>query len=74
MARCYKITATYKITSWWWTDNLDAVIIAVTHKQLRGMSVEDIVALMNGKPVLVDVRGMVDRDAAEKLGMYYRKL
>ena len=53
---------------------MDAVIIAVAHKQFRGMSVEDIVALMNGKPVLVDVRGMVDRDAAEKLGMYYRKL
>ena len=53
---------------------MDAVIIAVAHKQFRKMKVEDIVALMNGKPVLVDVRGMVDRDAAEKLGMYYRKL
>jgi hypothetical protein len=29
---------------------------------------------MKEDPVLVDVLGMVDRDAAEKLGMLYRKL
>jgi hypothetical protein len=38
------------------------------------MSVPEIRALMNSQPVLVDVRGMVDRDAAEKAGMLYRKL
>jgi hypothetical protein len=29
---------------------------------------------MKEKPVLVDVRGMVDQKTAEKKGMYYRKL
>jgi UDPglucose 6-dehydrogenase/UDP-N-acetyl-D-galactosamine dehydrogenase len=53
---------------------MDAVIIAVAHRQFREMSLEQIRGLMNSKPVLVDVRGMVDRDAAEKLGMFYRKL
>jgi hypothetical protein len=29
---------------------------------------------MDDHLVLVDVRGIVDRDAAEKSGMYYQKL
>ena len=53
---------------------MDAVIIAVAHAPFKKMSVKEIRALMNDKPVLVDVRGMVDRDAAEKTGMLYRKL
>ena len=53
---------------------MDAVIIAVAHKQFKEMSVKDIAGFMNSNPVLVDVRGMVDRTDAEKKGMYYRKL
>ena len=53
---------------------MDAVIIAVAHAPFKMMTVQEIRSLMNDKPVLVDVRGMVDRDAAEKLGMFYRKL
>jgi len=53
---------------------MDAVIIAVAHKPFREMSVQEIRSLMNDKPVLIDVRGMMDRDAAEKVGMFYRKL
>jgi len=53
---------------------MDAVIIAVAHKKFKEMSLEQIQGLMNGKPVLVDVRGMVDQNEAEKIGMYYRKL
>jgi len=54
--------------------NVDAVIIAVAHKQFREMSVDAIRKMMNDKPVLIDVRGIVDQKAAEKKGMYYRKL
>ena len=53
---------------------MDAVIIAVAHRQFTGMSVKDIRKLMNDRPVLIDVRGMVDYEAAEKAGMYSRKL
>ena len=53
---------------------VDAVIIAVAHSVFRKMSVHEIRSLMNGNPVLVDVRGMVDRDEAEKTGILYRKL
>jgi hypothetical protein len=38
------------------------------------MIVEEIRKLMNDHPVLVDVLGMVDRDAADKVGIFYRKL
>jgi UDP-N-acetyl-D-galactosamine dehydrogenase len=55
-------------------EKMDAVIIAVAHKQFTEMPAEKIRSLMDDHPVLVDVRGMVDRDAAEKLGMFYRKL
>jgi len=53
---------------------MDAVIIAVAHAPFKEMSVQEIRSLMKDKPVLVDVRGMVGRDAAEKAGIYYRKL
>jgi UDP-N-acetyl-D-glucosamine/UDP-N-acetyl-D-galactosamine dehydrogenase len=53
---------------------VDAIIIAVAHKPFRKMSVPEIRTLMKNDPVLIDVRGMVDRDSAEKNGIYYRKL
>ena len=53
---------------------MDAVIIAVAHKQFREMPVKTIRGLMNDHPVLIDVRGMVDPKAAGKNGIYYRKL
>lgn len=53
---------------------MDAVIIAVAHAPFRKMGVAEIRAFMNDKPVLVDVRGMIEQDRAEKAGMLYRKL
>jgi UDPglucose 6-dehydrogenase/UDP-N-acetyl-D-galactosamine dehydrogenase len=53
---------------------VDAVIIAVAHKQFRALPVREILSLMNRDPVLVDVRGMVDPKSAEMQDVYYRKL
>lgn len=54
---------------------MDTVIITVAHVQFRKMGGADILELMNNKPELVeDVKGMVDKNEAEKNGMYYRKL
>lgn len=53
---------------------MDAVIIAVAHQEFRQMAVEAIRALMNDRPVLIDVRGMVDQEACRDLGIHYRKL
>jgi UDP-N-acetyl-D-galactosamine dehydrogenase len=53
---------------------MDAVIIAVAHRQFKEMTIRDIRQLMNDHPVLIDVRGMLDRTAAQKNGFYYRSL
>jgi UDP-N-acetyl-D-glucosamine/UDP-N-acetyl-D-galactosamine dehydrogenase len=53
---------------------MDAVIIAVAHSAFRKMSVHEIRSLMKDDPVLIDVRGMIDREKAKEMGMYYRKL
>ncbi len=48
---------------------VDAIIIAVAHDGFRSMSLERIRNLMNASPVLVDVRGMIDKTAAEEKGI-----
>jgi UDP-N-acetyl-D-galactosamine dehydrogenase len=53
---------------------MDAVIIAVAHAAFRDMTIAGIRKIMNEKPVLIDVRGMVDRNLAEQKGIYYRRL
>jgi len=53
---------------------MDAVIIAVAHAPFKKMSVADIRGLMGEKPVLIDVRRMVEPAAAEKAGVWYRTL
>ena len=53
---------------------MDAVIIAVAHAAFRDMTIEEMRKIMNEKPVLIDVRGMVDRNLAEQIGIYYRRL
>ncbi|MGD0534543.1 MAG: nucleotide sugar dehydrogenase [Methanoregula sp.] len=55
-------------------NHMDAVIIAAAHKQFCKMGIDSIRKLMNKDPVLIDVRGMIKREDAEKLGVYYRRL
>jgi len=53
---------------------MDAVILSVAHDQFCKMTVEEIRKLMNKNPVLIDVRGMIAKDIAEKTGIYYQRL
>lgn len=53
---------------------VDAVIIAVAHKQFKGMRVDEILHLMEGYPMLVDVRGFIDPKTIDRTRMYYRHL
>ncbi|PKL58880.1 MAG: nucleotide sugar dehydrogenase, partial [Methanomicrobiales archaeon HGW-Methanomicrobiales-5] len=53
---------------------MDAVIIAVAHKQFRKMTIEEIRRFMNAQPVLIDARGMVDQNEIDEVEVYYRKL
>lgn len=56
---------------------MDAVVLAVSHKEYEGISMEQIASMYaeNGKQnVLVDIKGMLDRDAFEKAGYLYWRL
>ena len=53
----------------------DAVVMAVAHDAFRGMSVGDISALFRGeKGVLIDVKGIFDRDEYAAAGFDYWRL
>jgi UDP-N-acetyl-D-mannosaminuronate dehydrogenase len=48
---------------------MDGVIVAVAHDEFKKMGLEDIGKFMNNKPIIVDVRGMFDGEAAKLLYM-----
>ena len=50
---------------------MDAVIMAVGHRQFRDMGVSEIRGLINDHPVLVDVKGIVEQGEAEEMGIRY---
>jgi len=52
----------------------DCVIITVAHDEFIKMSLDDFKKFMNEKPVLIDVRGMFDKDIAIENGFYYKTL
>lgn len=54
---------------------MDAIVLAVAHKEFATLSVTDIDALYGaGKKVLVDVKGVLNRDTFEKAGYDYWRL
>lgn len=46
-----------------------AVVVAVSHKEFIEMPVDNIKGLMNTNPVLIDVKGVYDRDFLKKAGV-----
>ena len=54
---------------------MDAVIIAVPHKTIAGMSMKQVDGLFGeGQKVLLDIRGVMDRSEYEKAGYFYWRL
>lgn len=54
---------------------MDAVIIAVTHSQFMNLTIKDIDRFFNtGKKVLLDLKGILDRDEFENAGYSYWRL
>ena len=56
---------------------MDAVILAVSHKEYESISMEQIDSMYaenNKQKVLVDIKGMLDREAYEKAGYLYWRL
>lgn len=55
-------------------DPADAVVLAVAHRQYRELGVENLCALMNGKPLLIDVKGLFDRSVLDQADIRYWRL
>ena len=55
-------------------EKMDAVIIAVAHRQFKEMTIGEIQRLLNNHPVLIDVRGMVQANLAQQNDIYYKRL
>lgn len=59
-------------------DNMDAVIIAVSHDEFKKLSVEDLQKfyrnVSNDKKVLIDVKSILNRKVIESLGFNYFRL
>jgi UDPglucose 6-dehydrogenase/UDP-N-acetyl-D-galactosamine dehydrogenase len=53
---------------------VDCIIMAVAHSAFRGITLKQLRNIMCANPVLVDVRGVWDRNKAEREGFYYRAL
>jgi UDP-N-acetyl-D-mannosaminuronate dehydrogenase len=53
---------------------MDAVIISVAHRQFKDMTAAEIGKLILDRPVIVDVRGIVDPAEATQAGIDYRRL
>ena len=56
--------------------DMDAVILAVSHEQFKGLSVADFDRFYNGtrKKVLIDVKAMLDKPSFENAGYTYWRL
>jgi UDPglucose 6-dehydrogenase/UDP-N-acetyl-D-galactosamine dehydrogenase len=53
---------------------VDAIIIAVAHDHFRKMELDKFKDFMNEHPILIDVRRIIERESAEKNGIYYKGL
>ncbi len=56
------------------TGHFDAVILAVSHDAFKGITLDDIKAIMSDSPILVDIRGSFDSATAGKKGFFYWSL
>jgi UDP-N-acetyl-D-galactosamine dehydrogenase len=56
-------------------NNMDAVILAVSHEEFSKLAMKDIDSLFGeGKKVLLDVKGLLDRNEYEEAGYCYWRL
>ncbi|MBR2330788.1 MAG: nucleotide sugar dehydrogenase [Clostridia bacterium] len=55
--------------------NMDAVVLAVAHKEFSSFTIADLDKMFGeGKKVLLDIKGLLDRTAFEKAGYLYWRL
>jgi UDP-N-acetyl-D-galactosamine dehydrogenase len=55
--------------------DMDAVILAVAHDQFKGLTLADVSRLYNrGKKVMLDIKGLLDREEYENADYIYWRL
>jgi UDP-N-acetyl-D-glucosamine/UDP-N-acetyl-D-galactosamine dehydrogenase len=52
----------------------DSIIITVGHKEFKNISMDELKSLTNPNPVLIDVRGLINKEKAELSGFFYQRL
>jgi len=52
----------------------DCVIAAVAHEQFRKMTVQDLSTYLNGRSVLIDLKGLFHENDPDMPKVYYRRL
>jgi len=62
------------VTSLEQAPKIDCVLLAVAHGAFTGITLEELKAAMNDRPILIDVAGVLDGARAEEEGLYYRTL
>jgi UDPglucose 6-dehydrogenase/UDP-N-acetyl-D-galactosamine dehydrogenase len=53
---------------------VDCVIFTVAHEPFKRMGLENIKNFMKESPILIDVRGIFNKNEAEEKGFYYKTL
>ena len=56
------------------SDNYDAVVVAVNHKEYVSLDMDYFKSIMNGTPILMDLKGVYDQKEVEKTGIDYWRL
>jgi hypothetical protein len=49
-------------------------VLSVAHDAFKDVSLSELKGMMNNDPILIDIRGMFDREEAERMGFCYRGL
>ena len=52
----------------------DSIVIAVNHDIFKDLKLEDLISISNGKTILFDIKGTLDKEEALKLGIDYWRL
>lgn len=55
-------------------EKVDCMIVAAAHEEFRQLRLRELTNKMKNTPVLIDVRGIFDKEEVEKSVFYYRRL
>ena len=67
----FSITAVQGISQ---LEHIDCVILAVNHDEFKKLTINDILTVMNDKPILIDIRGFYKMDENKSKIFIYRTL